>query len=256
MPVLGILSAKGGVGCSILATNLGCALTRFGSVALVDLHPGSGADDLLLDLNPGHTWSELLPVASELQARHFELARALHPSGLELYAAPARWDTAATDEPLAQCIQALDGRVRWTILDLPVGLNAYVVGSLPVLTQLMLVTTADPVALRATKQLFLQLPEGDKFRTGLVLNQFTRRHPANPRQLGDGLGIELLATLPSDVRAVGYQVNFGQACVQDPRSGYGRAVVAFAERLVKNLQPEQVLAASEGAPGKGPELPR
>jgi septum site-determining protein MinD len=235
MTILGITSAKGGVGSSILATNLSCALTRSGSVALVDVHPGAGVDDLLLDLTPRHTWEELLPVASEMKPRHFDLARSLHPSGLELYAAPERWDIEAPGESMDGYLRALGQRVEWVILDLPVGLAPFMEVSLALVQQMMLVTTADPVALRATKQLYGQLPEGIKDRTGMVLNQFTRRHPAKPRQLADGMGIELIATLPSDVRAVGYQVNFGQACVLDSRSGYGRAVSAFADRLSQNI---------------------
>ncbi len=63
MTVIGILSAKGGVGASLVATNLGCVLAGYGQTLLLDLNPGSGADDLLLDLSPQRSWADLLPGA-------------------------------------------------------------------------------------------------------------------------------------------------------------------------------------------------
>lgn len=231
MAVLGIFSAKGGVGSSLLATNLGCSLSLSGEVALMDIHPGGGVDDLLLNLQPRHSWKELLPVAGEIQIRHWELACERHPSGMEFYAAPTSWTLDEKQNQLIKIIQTLNERVNWTLLDLPVGLNAINTTLLPLVSRAILITTADPIALRATKRLYDQLPVEVQSRTGLVLNQYTRRHPTKPRVLAEALGIELLATLPIDARAVGYQVNFGQVCVADVRSGYGRAVSAFADRL-------------------------
>ena len=236
MAILGILSAKGGVGGSLLATNLGCALTNFGAVALVDLNSGCGVDELLLDLTPKQSWADLLPVAKEIQERHFELGRTPHSSGLELYAAPDTWELGHPVEAMQEVIQALNKRVEWVILDLALGWSPQNDQILALASQILLVTTADPIALRANKRLYEQLPADIKDRSGLVLNQYTRRHPLKPRQLAEAMDIELLATLPTDVRAVGYQVNFGRASVLDTRSAYGRGVTALARRLNKRLK--------------------
>jgi pilus assembly protein CpaE len=235
MAILGILSAKGGVGGSLLATNLGCALSNFGAVALVDLHPGCGVDALLLDLAPKQSWADLLPVAKEIQERHFELGRTPHSSGLELFAAPDTWELGHPFEAMQEIIQALNKRVAWVILDLPLGWSPQNGQILSLVSQVLLVTTADPLALSANKRLYEHLPADIKDRCGLVLNQYTRRHPLKPRQLTEAMDIELLATLPTDVRAVGYQVNFGRASVLDPRSAFGRGVTALAGRLNKRL---------------------
>jgi hypothetical protein len=47
------------------------------------------------------------------------------------------------------------------------------------------------------------------------------------------MGATLLAALPPDPRAVGYQVNFGQVCALDNRSAFGRAVSQLAGRLIR-----------------------
>ena len=213
-----------------------CVRARNATAALLDIHPGTGVADLLLNLTPRQSWADLLPVAHEIQPRHFELGRTSHASGLELYAAP---DTAELEHPieaLLDVIQGLSKRVAWVILDLPVGWNQFSSLALPLVRKALLVTTADPIALRATRRLIEHVPEEARARTGLVINQFTRHHPIKPRLLADALDIELLATLPTDVRAVGSQVNFGQASVLDPRSAYGRGVTALAGRLSQSLE--------------------
>ncbi len=52
--IIGVFSAKGGVGKSLVATNLGAVLAAGKSLpcTLIDLNAGLGGDDLLLDLEP------------------------------------------------------------------------------------------------------------------------------------------------------------------------------------------------------------
>jgi len=62
--VIGIFSAKGGVGKTILATNLAVALGvgHHRKTVLIDLNQGLGTADLLLDLEPENSWQDLIPV--------------------------------------------------------------------------------------------------------------------------------------------------------------------------------------------------
>ena len=87
--VIGVFSAKGGVGKSLVASNLGAAFAGLHKLptALIDLSPGLGNADLLLDVEPERTWADLLPVMEGLNARHLELAVTEHASGLRLLAA-------------------------------------------------------------------------------------------------------------------------------------------------------------------------
>jgi pilus assembly protein CpaE len=234
MSIIAILSAKGGVGASLLATNLGCALAGHGSTALYDLHPGTGIDDVLLDLVPKHTWSELIHVAQEVRQRHLEIAATRHNSGLQLYAAPEKSLLDLPPESLASIIKAMANQSEWLLLDLPLRWMPFFDSHLAMIDQFALVATADPLALRSTRRVLDELPVSVTERTGLVLNQYTARHPTKPRAIAEALHLNLLATLPHDGRAIGFQVNFGRPCVLDPRSGYGRTVSAFASRLVNS----------------------
>lgn len=230
--MISVLSSKGGAGASLLATNLGVCLAGNAACVLVDLHPGTGCDDLLLDLSTERSWANLLHVAEELTPRHLELTLAAHKTGMKLLGAPeSMLDTPDKRRTLA-LLRALGERFPWLVLDLPTGLDEISRAAVHLSDVILLVSTADPSALRGAQRTLAALPEEVCERTGLVLNQITRRHPAAPREVAASLGVKLLAALPPDPRAVGYQVNFGRPCVLDQRSALGRAIVLLARRLI------------------------
>lgn len=235
MKVVSVLSAKGGSGASLVATNLGVLLAGHSDCILVDLHPALGYDELLLDLTPERSWADLLPVAEELAPRHLELALVTHGSGLKFVSAPERWLGSLDGNNLLSLLESLAQQTAWLILDVPAGLEGITSYVLTISDVLLLVTTADPPALRAAGRLLKALPDGLVEKTRLVLNQVTRRHPAKPREVAASLGVALLATLPPDPRAVGYQVNFGRPCVLDRRSSLGRAISLLARKLAASV---------------------
>jgi Flp pilus assembly CpaE family ATPase len=199
-----------------------------------------GCDDLLLNLRAERSWGDLLPVALELTRRHLALALVTHPSGLRLLGAPDRDHTRLDGQRVAALLEALATRFAWLVLDVPAVSVPLTASALPVTDALVLVTTADPAALRGAHRYLAGLPDGLRAKTGLVLNQITRQHPAQPGAVAASLGVPLLAVLPPDPRAVGYQVNFGQACALDRRSLLGLGVIGLADRLAGSLAPDSV----------------
>ena len=233
MTVIGILSAKGGVGASLVATNLGCALAGYGQTLLLDLNPGSGADDLLLDLSPQRSWADLLPVVKEISPKHLQLVIAQHPSGLNFMRTPDVWLNDVDWLAAVQLLSYLADENEWLLLDMPSGRPTVTQSVISMMDIALIVTTADPPALRAVRRLNNSLPADLGGQTGLVVNQITRRHPVSPTEIARSLGIPLLAALQPDPRAVGYQVSFGNPCVNDRRSSFGRGVILLAAKLRK-----------------------
>jgi pilus assembly protein CpaE len=251
MAVLTVFSAKGGCGASLIATNLALALTRSSPTLLLDLHGQEGTDDLLLDLRSPHAWPELLPVAAELTDRHVELVGCKHAEGLVLLAAPASSIHPALAQGTRPLIEALARRWAWVIVDAPSGAWSSVPAELS--DTLLLVTTADPPALRCAKRLLQARPQGVHGRVGLVLNQFGRGQPASASEVAASLDCPLLAAVPVDPRGVGYQVNFGRPCALDRQSPLGRAASALARRITAggSRRAEAFpVAASPSRPGR------
>jgi pilus assembly protein CpaE len=260
MSVCCIMGAKGGCGASLVATNLGVLLAQKGGCLLVDLHPYWGYDDLLLDLEADRAWMELLPVAAELNALHLALATARHPSGLLLLGVGEGVAAAVAPQGLETLIAALRGHFPWLLLDLsPYWLPA-VETSMSAQDAFLLVSTPDPLALRAARRILARMAEESRKRTVLVLNQLDRRHPLQAQAVADSLGATLLGVLPPDPRAVGAQVNFGQPCVADARSSFGRGIAALAQRLAQAAQApaHEPCPVAEGEPQteQGPQRGR
>ncbi len=241
MPVLAVTSAKGGCGASLVATNLALALTPYGETLLVDMHVGDAGDDLLLDLLSDRTWADLLPVASELTARHLELTLQTHSSGLRFLAGPAK--PQVTDPNVVAALTvAISSPFQWTVLDLPPRPLGDVEPLLTLADSILLVATADPPALRGAQRRLEAMDPVVRARARLVLNQFTRSHPAHPASIAAGLHVSLLTALPTDSRAVGFHVNFGHPCVLDRHSTFGRRVAAAARALAAGPRAGKVAA--------------
>lgn len=247
MAILTVFSAKGGCGASLVATNLALALARGAPTLLVDLHAQAGTDDLLLDLRTDHAWPELLPVAAELTDRHIDLVASRHAEGIVLLAAP----TSSPMDPMrdggtSTLLGALSSRYGWVVVDAPSG--AWGPACVETSDMFLLVTTSDPPSLRCAKRLLQSRPAATQGRIGLVLNQFGRSQPVSAAEVAASLECPLLATIPVDPRGVGYQVNFGRACVLDAQSSLGRAMAQLARRVsaAGTRKPEAVSASAAG----------
>lgn len=226
-----LMAAKGGVGATLVAVNLAVGLAGRGRCCLVDLHLWGGDADLHLDLEPHRDWTDLLPVAGELTEHHLELALTVHGSGLGLLAAPAAPRTALDIRSADGLLSALSTRFEWLIIDGPAGSDPLLPDVLRRSDMAILVTTADPPALRGAARVRAMVPYPLQSRLGLVVNQMTRSHPASPSVLAESLEARLLAVLPRDPQYVGYQVNYGQPAVLSPGSSLGREIVSLVRRL-------------------------
>jgi pilus assembly protein CpaE len=237
--VIGVFSAKGGVGKSLLATNLGayCAAGQRLSSALIDLNAGLGGDDLLLDLEPERSWADLLPVVDELNSHHLELAITEHPSGLHLLACPGVPDEQAHLKPesLDPLLKAFRQEYHITLLDVPTGMGVINVAAFRLVDLCLVVLTPDASALRATQRYIGSLYKHDK-PLGLVLNQYGRAAPVKPMEIEDQLEQRAYAVLPIDQSAVWANISYGQPCALRQRRGLGGAIRKLSKTMLKAAQ--------------------
>lgn len=234
MPVVTVVGAKGGVGTSLVATNLAVLMARSAPTTLFDLVPMAGDCDLLLDLEPERSWDELTPVAAELTERQLELCLVEHSSGLSLLAAPRRQadlERAFDWEAVEQLLRALAERDGWLIVDGGSGWTGRPDPTVDEADQFMLVSTLDPPALRAAARwVERRRLSGLEGRVGLILNQVPGDHPSDAERTAASLAVPLLTRMPFAAQAVSEQVHFGRAAVD----GQGPFTVAL-ERLAATL---------------------
>lgn len=243
MPVLTVLGAKGGVGASIVATNLGAALADSGRCVVIDLHLACPADDLLLNLRPRGTWLDLLPVADQLTARHLELTVAGHDTGPGLLGAPTQIGLPVPLDAIVGLLGGLDRVFSWVVADVAPGAEPLSLAAAEASHRTALVVTADPPALRGAQRVLASLSPAARSRTGVVLNQFTHDHPVPPDELGVALDCSIFAVLPRDAAAVAKQVHFGRPIVLAEGSPLRSAMRDMVRRLTD--------AAVPGVPQRG-----
>lgn len=234
--VIGVFSAKGGVGKTLLATNLGVALGlgQQKKSVVIDLNPGFGTADLLLDLDPDRSWEDLLPVIHELTLNHIELAVTEFRPGIDLLACSPQFSRCYSlgKNEISALLSTLSSRYRFILLDTPPAggkINKICSGLCDVR---LVVLTPDAPALRATERYLKSLTQGEKM-TGLVVNQFSPGAAVNPDEIQSHLQTPLFGVLPMDPESVWANVSYGEPCVLHKNSQLGKSIRHLSTMFIK-----------------------
>lgn len=147
--VVVVFSPKGGVGKSTLAANLAVGLYQATNarVQLVDLSLQFGDQDLLLNLQPVKTVSDLVPVSHDLDARILDQILTPSPVGVRLLSAPINpiEGESVTADHIERAFEAFRNQPGWTVVDCASHMDAVSVRAIE-LADLVLMPTAIDLA--------------------------------------------------------------------------------------------------------------
>ncbi len=237
--VIGIFSAKGGVGKTLLATNLTAAFALGHKVrsALIDLHPGSGTADLLLDLEPARSLADLQSVIEELTPQHLQLAVTPYQPGMDLLACPPHtiWDKSLKSTDLTSLLNAFRKEYKMILLDVPAYISDYTFSILNLVDLRLVILTPDAPALRATSRFLESLP-GSSIPTNLVVNQLGPGAAVTPIEIKNYLGKSVVGVLPIDPQGVWANISYGEPCVLQRTSKLGKAIRKLSGKLLNMVK--------------------
>ena len=248
--VVTVFSAKGGVGKTTIATNLGVYLASTGSrVLLVDLDLAFGDVAISLQLTPSRTTSDLIALSSHLDATGLAATVTRHASGLDTLCAP---DTPADADliPAATTKQILEiarGMYDFIIVDTPPAFTEHVLAALDVTDVSILIATMD---VPAVKNLCLVLNTMDQ----LGYPKQSRVVVLNRSDVKAGLKIADIAVVTKQPVAVSIpnspdvpaSINRGVAIVlEQPGHPVSAALRALADVHVRGGIPIAVAPATE-----------
>ncbi len=149
--VVTVFSAKGGVGKTTIATNLGVYLASTGSkVLLVDLDLAFGDVAVSLQLAPSRSASDLVALSGQLDTRGLASAVTRHDSGLDTLCAPDR-PTESEDIPPSttkQLLEVAKSAYDIVIVDTPPVFSEHVLFALDVTDVFLLIATMDVPAVK------------------------------------------------------------------------------------------------------------
>lgn len=239
--VITIMSAKGGSGKTVLATNLALLLTRLEDkkVALVDADLQFGDVCLVLQLEPRFT---MVNAAHELHQLDGELLDSLlteHPSGLKVLAAPLEPAFAddITTAGLMQMIDTLRENYDYVLIDTASLLDELILSLIEKSDQVMMLVDMDLPSVKNAK-LALETLRLLKFSTSnvqLVMNRSNSKSKLDNKEIESALKMEIAAAIPSDA-IVAASVNEGRPVVEtDPKSKVAKGFEDVAELIAGKI---------------------
>ncbi|HUP16955.1 MAG TPA: AAA family ATPase [Acidimicrobiia bacterium] len=241
--IIVVMSAKGGSGKTVVATNLGMLLTRFEDkkVVLVDADLQFGDVCLVLQLEPRFT---LVNAAHELHHLDPQLLESLltdHPSGLKVMAAPlepAFADDIST-ESLITVVTLLRETYDYVIVDTASMLDELLLSLLEKADVILQVVDMDLPSVKNAK-LALETLRLLKFPTSkvkLILNRSNAKARLDDKEIEGALKMSISAAIPSD-GAVAASMNEGRPVVESaPKSRVAKGFESVAE-LIAGPVPE------------------
>jgi pilus assembly protein CpaE len=242
--IITIMSAKGGSGKTVLATNLALLLNRLPDkkVCLVDADLQFGDVCLVLQLEPRFT---MVNAAHELHKLDAELLDSLlteHPSGLKVLAAPLE-PAFADDITTAGFMQMLDVLTEgfdYVLVDTASMLDELILSLVEKSDDILMVVDMDLPSVKNAK-LALETLRLLKFSTAnvrLVLNRSDSKAKLETKEIEAALRMEISASVPS-AGSVAASVNEGRPVVEtDPKSKVSKGFESVAEMIAGKIPEE------------------
>ncbi len=233
-----VMSAKGGSGKTVVATNLALLLTRFPGkkVAMVDADLQFGDVCLVLQLEPRFTLVNAAHEMHHLDAQLLESLLTEHPSGLKVMAAPlepAFADDIST-ESLMNVVALLKENHDYVVVDTASMLDELLLSLLERADVILQVVDMDLPSVKNAK-LALETLRLLKFPTSkvkLVLNRSNAKARLDDKEIEGALKMSIAAAIPSD-GAVAASMNEGRPVVESaPKSRVAKGFESVAELIV------------------------
>ncbi len=249
-----VFATKGGVGKSVVATNMSVLLaSRFPNrVALIDADLQFGDDAVLLSVPPDHTSAEAAAAVDTMDTGLMESFLMTHEaSSLRVLCAPV--EPAAgeriTAEEMIGMVRMLRTMFDYVVVDMPPHFDDVVLALLEEADEVLLIASLDIPSIKNLKvgiqTLDLLSVAGSKLH--LVMNRANARVHLDISDVERALGVSAEFRIPSDI-AIPQAVNRGVPVVLDkPRAPAALALRALADRYGSS-DPGQAVAEPDVPP--------
>lgn len=250
--IIAVFPAKGGVGATTIAANLGVLLAGTGkSVVLLDLDPHLGDLAVLLDVTPTYTIGDVLRNRQRLDGELLTASLARHRSGAWVLAHGDSIEEAdaVTAAEVAALLTLLARHFDYVICDGLHGFDERALVALDAADRLLLVLAQDVPSLRNARRCvdtFRRLGYGgDKLR--VVVSRYDRGRRVDLDLVRETLAVDALLTVPIDAPAATRAVDRGALIVE--LAPHGR--VAAGLRGLLPLCVSEAAGADGAAPRRG-----
>lgn len=236
--VVSVFSTKGGVGKSVIASNLAAIIASSTDkrVVLLDLDLEFGDGAVMLGLEPTLTIYDAVQAFDRLDAQLLDGFMREHSSGAKVLLAPVQPEQAesVTGPRVAGIIALARELADVVVIDTPGRLDETVLTAIDNSDQVLAIATMDLPSIKNTKVSLAKLRQlgyGNGL-VNLVLNRADSKVFLEAGDVERTVGTDVLARIPSD-RLVPRSVNQGVPVALDqPRSSVAKSMVVLARLVV------------------------
>jgi Flp pilus assembly CpaE family ATPase len=253
--IITVFTAKGGVGKTMLAINLGVVLAQRGGnqVCVVDLDLPSGDVAISLLLDPVRSLADAVPMTGHIDTTGAASLLTPYRSGLEMLLAPATPGDSEKVSPslVGELLAVLRTMFDYVVVDTPPQLSEHVLTALDASAYHVLLTTPDVPALknlRVVLDVLDMLSYPAEIRS-VVLNRAESKLRLSKEDVERVIRAPVAAQIPAS-RAVQISVNKGvPITLASPRHPVSKAITAFVRQ---RLLPAPVPRAGRRRGGQRP----
>jgi pilus assembly protein CpaE len=236
--LLTVISAAGGTGASLVASNLAAAIARREEkCGLLDLHWHGGDLAALLNAIPRHTLLSLASKSDNLDQTMLEQSFFRHECGVHLLASPEPFSDFRQIRPelVQKVVQLSRGIFPTVVVDLEDCEHFDQVRTLAASDRIVLVIRPDFVSLMRTKKLLSYLLSAQVAREhiALVANRVGQAKEIPIAQVEEALGMRVTHRVPDDPAAVNEAINLGVPLVVGcPKSKVAAEIARLGDWLL------------------------
>jgi len=237
--VIAVMGTKGGVGKSVVATNIAACLAEMHKrVVLVDLDLHSGDTGIMLSLEPIHTIRDAAIASDRLDAPMLSGLLTEHKSGARVLLAPARPEDSdvVTATRVGGVLRLLRHMADYVVVDTPSAWDETTLAAVDASDSILAITGMDVPSVKNTAVMLSRLKQLGRLdgNVRVVLNRADSKVLIDEKDVEKALGYAVSSRVPSD-RAVPRSVNMGVPIVMEaPRSSVAKALVGLSRSVSAN----------------------
>jgi pilus assembly protein CpaE len=258
--ILAFYSAKGGVGCTTLATNMAIGLnTEDTPTVLVDANLQFGDVPVFLNMQVKNSIIDLAARAEDIDPEILEDVLLTHDSGLHILAGPPRPEMAEEihAEQVRKVLQLLRRHFAYVVVDTSSTMDDVTLAALDSADLLVTVATPDIPAIKDARLLFdlLHVLEFPIENVCFVINKMDRKGGISSEAISENLRRPVEAEIPLDERTVNASINRGVPLLLSDRStAQARALLQLMGLIKKRLVEEKKKEAETEQARERPRL--
>lgn len=245
--VISVAGVSGGIGCTSLAINLGCAFAQQPgrSVAIIDLDLALGDADVWLDIIPDYTIQDVADNINRLDYALLKRSLTKHDCGACLLPRPVEMEDHPPIGPdeLRRVISLLKATFSHLVIDLSKTFTPLDQAAMELSDVILIVTQLDLPSLRNAVRLiqFFKRRPGLYEKVKVVVNRMGLDDTAiSLNKALETLGREIFATIPNDYATMVEARNNGvPLIIQAPKARVTKSILQLVQSLDGPSDPEE-----------------